>query len=136
MTLANVVAAIPRFFREDVPWGEVATLPFAVFGMGFVCGALVGLLRGLSRRLGWVGDAMIGALVMVVFFLCCMACFDREMLLGRQPGREGMLLFAALTGLVVGPVIARDVKGESAPNPQQAPGDRAQPDAPADRPGD
>lgn len=45
--LIKIVRSIPWFFTD--PWGE---LLFAaeIFAMGFVCGALVGVLRRLSKR--------------------------------------------------------------------------------------
>ena len=109
-TLIKVIGAIPRFFTEDVPWSEFVFLPFAVFGMGFVCGSLVGVLRGLSSRLGIVGDVVIGAAVMNIYFLCCMALFDPKMLSSEALGGAMMLFFATVTGMIGGAWLGNDLR--------------------------
>jgi hypothetical protein len=123
-TLAKAVAAIPRFFTENVPWSEVAVLPLAVFGMVFVCGVVVWAVRSVTRRYGPAGDAMVGVIVMNVFFLMCMALFEPAMLSGDRPGAESMLGLATVIGLVAGPWIGRDFR--RAPPVGDEPGDDGQ----------
>jgi hypothetical protein len=48
---------------EQVPWGELTTLPVLVFGMGFLCGTIVWTLRALPLRLGPLGDGLTGMVV-------------------------------------------------------------------------
>jgi hypothetical protein len=114
MTLANAIASIPRLFVEKVSWAELAVLPFLVFAVGFACGSVVGMLRGISLRAGWIGDGFIGLLVGILYFFCFMFWFDRPMALGRTPGREGWLLFGGFTGLAPGLMIGHDIRRDAA----------------------
>jgi hypothetical protein len=110
VTAIKAVAALPRLVSEPATGAELVGLPAAVFGMGFVGGALAGLLRPLSDRFGWPGEVVIGVVVLDVFFLCCMSCYDRPMLLGEAPGRGPMLLLGAALGAVAGPWVAADLR--------------------------
>lgn len=116
MTVGNIVVALPWAFREEVRWWQLAALPFVVGAMGFVSGSLVGLLRGLSRRLDSVGDGIIGAVAGAVYFLCCTAYFDHDGLLRGDPGSAVLVLTGALIGLLggiwVGHGIRRDLEQE------------------------
>jgi hypothetical protein len=112
-TLVKVIGAIPRFFTEAVPWSELTYFPLAVFGMGFVCGVVVWAARFLSRWFGLAGDAMVGAIVMFVFFLLCMLVFDREILMGNRRGALVMLAAGSAIGLAMGLWIGSDLRRES-----------------------
>jgi hypothetical protein len=52
----------------------------AIYGMGFVCGLVVWAGRGLYRKQGMVGDAIVGAAVVATLFLACMLLFAPDML--------------------------------------------------------
>jgi hypothetical protein len=114
LSLATVVKAIGAllwgaFGRAN--WAEFPRFLAAVFAMGFVCGLVVWVGRGLSRRLGVAGDAVLGMIVMEVFFICCMFLFDPD-LLGRKLSYGGlpMLGGGAVLGLLAGALIGRDVR--------------------------
>jgi hypothetical protein len=109
-TILKIVGAIPRLLAGEMPWGELVGLLVAVFVMGFVGGSLAALLRPLSDRLGRAGEVVIGVVVVDVFFLCCMACYDRPMLFGEASGRGLMLLLGTALGAVAGPWFAGDLR--------------------------
>src|SRR5947208_2412659 len=94
-------------------WTEAVAFAVAIFGMGFVCGLVIWAGRGISRRLGLFGDAMVGMVVMLVFFTACMFLFDPD-LLGPKLSSGGlpMLGFGALLGLVGGAWVGRDLRKE------------------------
>jgi len=110
----KIAAYLFQHKSEPIAWGELIGFPFLIFGMGFLCGSVVWALQGLSRRLGLLGDAITGLVVMNVFFLSCMLIFDRAMLQGNAPGREAMLVLGSVAGLVLGGWIGRDLRRESA----------------------
>jgi len=113
LTLIKGLAAV--LFLRPGEWDATAAVaPLLTFGMGFICGSLAGLLRGLSRRMGLFGDAMIGAVVADAYFLCCMFCFCPQMLTGEEPGRGQMLLGATLLGMICGPWFGRDFRRDFA----------------------
>ena len=114
-TLIKVVRAIARGLADQPEWGEAAGFAAAVFAMGFVCGIVVWAGRGLYRRFGMVGDAVVGVAVMVVFFVCCMLLFEPE-LLGTKFSSGGvpMLGLAVVIGLICGPWFGRDLRKEFA----------------------
>ena len=70
--------------------------------MGSLCGPVIWGLKALPRRLGPVGGAITGLVVMNAFFLCCMIIFDPAMLLGTAPGRGAMLVLAIGAGALLG----------------------------------
>lgn len=115
-TLARMIAGLPRLLRGDVAWGEVASLPLATFAMGFLCGAVGALLYPWVRNLGLVGDALLGLVVMDVFFLACMALFAPELLTTNRQGGAAMLAFGSILGLGAGPFFARDWRRASGPD--------------------
>jgi hypothetical protein len=109
-TLIKVVRAVARGAAGEAEWGEAAGFAAAIFGMGFLCGVVVWAGRGLYRRLGMAGDAIVGLTVMVVFFISCMLLFDPELLTENLSGGLLMLAFGAVLGLVGGAWIGRDVR--------------------------
>ncbi len=95
--------------------GEAAGFAALMFAMGFICGLVGWAGLGLSRRFGLAGDAMVGAAVMVVFFLGCALVFAPE-ILGPKFVSGGIPMFgiAVAAGLVLGPWIGRDLRKEMA----------------------
>lgn len=60
VALVNAIASIPRFFTEDLPGFEFALLPFAVFGIGLLCGAVVWVCKAVSSSFGAAGGHVRG----------------------------------------------------------------------------
>jgi len=112
-TLIKVIRAVVRGLAGEAEWGEAAAFAVAIFAMGFACGVVVWAGKGLYRRLGMAGDAIVGLAVMVVFFLSCMFLFEPA-LLGARFGSGGapMLGLAVVLGLIGGAWIGRDVRKE------------------------
>jgi hypothetical protein len=110
VTAIKVVRAIIRGTAGDGEWSEAVFFALAIFGMGFLCGVIAWFGRGLYNRLGMLGDALVGMVVMVVFFLSCMTLFDPEML-----GAKGipMIGLAVVFGLIGGAWMGRDLRRES-----------------------
>jgi hypothetical protein len=96
-------------------WGEALGFAAMIFAMGFACGLVAWAGRGLSRRLGMVGDALVGAAVLVVLFLGCMLVFAPEAL-GPKFATAGVPMFglAVAIGLFGGALIGRDIRKEIA----------------------
>jgi hypothetical protein len=112
-TLIKLIRAIGRGFAGQPEWGEAAGFAVAIFAMGFVCGVVVWAGRGLYRRFGMVGDAVVGVAVMVVFFLCCMLLFEPDMLGTKfSSGGAPMLGLAVVIGLICGPWFGRNLRKE------------------------
>jgi hypothetical protein len=115
-TAVNVVRAIVRGSISDAEWGEAVAFAAAIFGMGFLCGVIVWSGKGLYRRIGMAGDALVGVAVMVAFFLSCMLLFAREMLWDKfWIGGAPMLGLAVVLGLGGGAWIGRDLRKEASP---------------------
>lgn len=99
-TLIKVIRAIVRGVADETALTEFGNFAAAFFVMGFVCGVVVWAGRGLSRRLGAIGDAVVGLVVMQVFFVSCMLLFEPAMLGQKfEHGGRPMLLFAVPLGL-------------------------------------
>jgi hypothetical protein len=118
LTLANIGKVVwDAVTGAAVPWAELAPLPFIVFGLGFICGVVVWLLRGASQQLGWIGDSLIGVVVMNIFFMSCMILFAPEMVKENISGGAMMLGLATVIGAIAGPFWGRDIRKElSTPN--------------------
>ncbi len=113
VTAVKVVRAVVRGTAGGAEWGEAAGFAAAIFAMGFLCGVIVWAGRGLSRRFGMAGDAIIGLAVMVCFFVSCMLLFEPEMLGARfLAGGAPMLGLAVVIGLIGGAWTGRDFRKE------------------------
>jgi hypothetical protein len=77
-TAIKVVRAVVRGAAGEAEWGEAVGFAAAIFGMGFLCGVVVWAGRGLYRRMGMVGDAIVGAAVLIVFVVSCMLLFSPQ----------------------------------------------------------
>jgi hypothetical protein len=112
-TLIKVARALVRGLSGEGGLVEAVGFAAAIFAMGFVCGVVVWAGRGLYERIGMAGDAIVGLVVMVVFFLSCMLLFDPA-LLGPKLSSGGvpMLGLAVVLGLFGGAWIGRDVRKE------------------------
>ena len=112
-TAGKFVRALVTGGADDIDWSEAGGFAIAIFAMGSICGLVVWMGRGLHRRIGIVGDAIVGVTVMLLFFLSCMLLFDPAML-GEKflDGGAFMLGFAFVIGLIAGPWIAHDVRKE------------------------
>jgi hypothetical protein len=110
-TVVNAVKAIVG--GRTVPFGELLSVAIVVFFVGFLCGVIAWSGRGLHQRLGAVGDALVGAAVMVAFFICCMFLFAPE-LLGAKLHDGGLLMLgiAALAGVIGGIWFGHDLDDE------------------------
>jgi hypothetical protein len=120
LSLATLIKLIRSFLipivrggAQQVSWTEAVKFAVSIFAMGFLCGLVVWSGRGVSRRLGLFGDALVGMVVMLVFFTACMFLFDPE-LLGPKLASGGlpMLAFGAVLGLISGAWFGRDLRKE------------------------
>ena len=115
-TAVKVVRAVVCGAVGDIEWGEAAGFAAAIFGMGFLCGVIVWAGKGLYRRIGWVGDAIVGLAVMVVFFISCMLLFEPELLGSKfYSGGLPMLGLAVVFGLISGAWAGREIRKELSP---------------------
>ena len=112
----KVTRAVVRGALGEAEWGEAVGFGAAIFGMGFLCGVIVWAGKGLYQRLGLAGDAIVGLVVMVVFFVACMLLFEPAMLgAGFWSGGAPMLGMAVVGGLIGGAWIGRDLRKDSPP---------------------
>jgi hypothetical protein len=92
-------------------------VPFiaTIFGMGFACGTVAWAARGLARRYGPVGDAIAGALVMLVYFSSCLVLFAKELLTEQRWHQAALMLaLGVAAGLIFGAWIGRDLRRAAA----------------------
>lgn len=118
MTAQNVVVALFTGGAGGASPLELAGLLVDACAMGIACGLIAWAGQALARRVGWIGDAIVGVVVMVAFFAMCMWLFDREMLTTKfYDGGLPMFVFAAVLGAVAGPITARDLRREARDKP-------------------
>ena len=110
-TLFKVVGALFDGVKHPVAWFDAAIFALEIAVMGFACGVVVWAGSGLHERLGRLGDAIVGAVVMVAFFTMCMLLFDPA-LLGPRFGSGGLPMFglAIVFGAIGGAWVAHDVR--------------------------
>ena len=113
-TAIKFVRAIRGGNSPDAIWSELLEFSASVFGIGFLCGVIVWAGRGLYQYLGPLGDALVGLVVMVAFFASVMLVAEPELLREKFANGGGpMLIFAAVTGPIVGIWIGRDLRKKS-----------------------
>lgn len=66
--LKSIAAIVGGIYRGDGMLDALG-VSAAAFVAGFVCGVIFWSGKGLSRRLGRVGDALVGAITMLAFFV-------------------------------------------------------------------
>lgn len=109
--LLNLLASLPRMFIEPWTWQELVFLPTALVVIGFVCGAIVGWMLPLSRRIGVWGDAVIGAFVGPAYLFLCLAIFEPTAFDIRYiPWGTFLLLMSALIGGSFAVAMGHDVR--------------------------
>lgn len=106
----KIIAYIFRYPGTDVPWHELPLFFLGIVGMGFSCGVVGWFVWLLARRLGAIGDAMIGIVVMVFFFFLCMAVFDRSLLVPDPSKSLPMWIMAIVAGSILGVWCGRDLR--------------------------
>jgi hypothetical protein len=90
---------------------EALTFAALLFGVGFACGVIVWAGRGLYRWIGLAGDAVVGSVVMIVFFMACMLAFSPDLLAEKLfAGGLPMLGMAVVLGAIGGAWTGRDVR--------------------------
>lgn len=102
--------AIPRLFTEDWTWNELLVFPFQVLVLGFLTGAVHGLLFPLARY-GRIGAAIIGAACANMYLLVCFALFETEALL--HPRLDTTLALggiATVAGGALGVMVRKDIR--------------------------
>jgi hypothetical protein len=121
-TFIKLVRALFAGAAGGADLGQALGFATLIFAMGFVCGLVGWAGRGLSRRFGMAGDALVGVAIMLVFFLCCMLVFDPE-LLGAKFRNGGVPMFglAVVVGLIGGAWIGHDLRKEIAAEDPTAP---------------
>ncbi|MBL8827614.1 MAG: hypothetical protein JNM18_11610 [Planctomycetaceae bacterium] len=119
-TLIKVVAAVPRFFVEDVPWGELVYFPAQVVALGFSCGVAVWAMRAVWKRWGVIGDVVTGIVVIETLFLGYMLLSDPAMLFEKPRDVLLMFMLGVGFGALGGYIIGRDLRKELATPPDES----------------
>jgi hypothetical protein len=109
-TVIKIFKSLPALLAGELSWSGFFYFPIAIFAMGFACGVLVWLALPLSRRLGLLGDAIIGAVTMPFFFVLCMLIFDSSLLTTKLKQGLIMLGFGVLLGAFMGLYVGSDVR--------------------------
>ena len=112
--LPTVIIFISAINRHNVPaeeWGKAAGVAAAVAGMGFLCGLIAWAGQRLHTYLGMLGDALVGAIVMLVYLTCCMLLFEPELLNEKfSIGGLPMYCMGAVIGLAGGAKVGYDLR--------------------------
>lgn len=90
--MVDGVARPPSF-----SWSETVRIVVLTFVMGFACGLIVRLGRGLSARFGAIGDVVVGILLVNALLMMCLIAFEPEVL--TKPWGVLLPLFGMATGL-------------------------------------
>lgn len=98
--LLKFVGVIPRLFREELAWQEVALFPLQAIGIGFSAGYVTGLLAPLSR-FGHKGHFVIGAVCANVYLLACFVMFEPVALINAR--WQSVVAFAVAATIGGGP---------------------------------
>lgn len=116
-TAFNAVNAFVGDVDGPTPWVDIFGVVAATFCMGFLCGIIAWSGKGLHRRFGAAGDALVGMAVMLAFFTCCILLFAPE-LFGPKwlDGGLPMLGVAMLFGAVGGIWFGHDIDDETSPS--------------------
>ena len=110
-TVIKVIRAVVRGTMGESGFAKAPVFAAAIFAMDFACGVVVWIGRGWHRHIGMAGDALLGMIVIVFFFLCCMALFDPGMLGSKfRSGGVPMLVLGSVIGLVMGALVGRDLR--------------------------
>jgi hypothetical protein len=110
-TAVKLVHAIFRGAAGEATLGNSLGLFALTFAMGFACGVVARVGRGLHDRIGVIGDSIVGVAVMIVFFLACMLVFEPDLLGTKfRAGGLPMLVVAIVIGAICGPWFARDLR--------------------------
>jgi hypothetical protein len=96
---------------ETPDWSAAVGYAAAAFAMGFLGGVVVWAGRGVSRRLGVLGDGLVGMAIVLLIVAACMLLFDPE-LLGPKFLSVGVptLGLGAIVGLLGGAWLLRDLR--------------------------
>jgi hypothetical protein len=95
----------------DFQWSDLPGFAAIVFAIGFLCGVIIWAGQGLYRRLGLIGDSIVGVVLMCSFFLCCMLIFEPAMLGANfANGGAPMLGLAVGLGTIAGPWFGKDIR--------------------------
>lgn len=114
-TAVKLIRAMVAGVTGEAGVAETAGFAAFLFGMGFVCGVIVWAGRGLYHRIGLAGDALVGAAVMVVFFLACTLVFAPDILAEKfTSSGVWMLALAVALGAFGGAWTGRDVRKQLA----------------------
>jgi nitrate reductase gamma subunit len=120
-TLFKFVQTVAWRETGEARWAQVLGFAAAIAGISFLCGVIGWAGRGLYRRIGMAGDALVGMVIMTVFFLYCMILFEPEMLWSKfRPNGNLMLGLAMVVGLIAGPLFGRDLRKELAQSTAKA----------------
>lgn len=106
----KIILYIFRYPGTDIPWRDLPLFCLAIASMGFTCGVVGWFVWLLARRLGAIGDAMIGIVVMVFFFFLCMLIFDRSLLVPDPSKGLPMWILAIVFGIMLGVWCGRDFR--------------------------
>lgn len=94
-------------------WRQAPAFFAAIFGIGFLCGVVAWALKGLSRRFGMAGDALVGAAVMATLCLSCMFLPVPDMLASQFVSEPALMLTVmVVAGMIGGVWIGRDLRKE------------------------
>lgn len=114
-TAVKLVRALAAGATGEGGMGETVGFAALLFGMGFLCGLVVWAGKGLYNRIGLAGDAIVGAAVLVVFFLACTQMFAPEILAEKFVWSGVLMLgLAVALGAFGGAWTGRDVRKQLA----------------------
>lgn len=91
----KIVEALVAGRMGKVDWREAWIYEAALFALGFVCGVIIWAGRGLYRRFGMAGDALVGVAVTLALIVSGMFVFAPDMLRAPNLAVAAVPLFAS-----------------------------------------
>lgn len=107
-TIEKLIKSVLMFSPVEFSWYGLLCFQLLIFAVGFICGFILWLALPLSRKLGRLGDGIIGIVTMEFFFLICMIIFDPSMLMPDPLKALPMLGMAMVFGFLLGMWMGRD----------------------------
>ncbi len=105
----RIVMELDQVIQSEGTRMALPRLMGAVLVIGFICGFLSSLLGRLLGRFGWIGKAVIGAIMVPLFLFGFLFAFGEEAM--EEYGNPTFLILGAVIGMIGVPIGFQGFKG-------------------------